>query len=245
MRATADPIVQVVTRSGGREFHGTGYEYIRNEALNATDFFNNRNSVKRPALPVQHVRRNARRADLHSGPLEPGPQQDVLLLQRGAGADLHSRGRSTTYTMPTALERQGDFSQTLDVNGKVIPITDTLTGAPFPGNVIPKARLNPNGLALMNVLPQPNFFNRAISGGNYNYQIQEVQKWPKRSQLLRLDFVPTDKDRFFVRGKTWVARQQGYAVAGGAEPGRLLRPMLLLHRGGSGASAIHTSSART
>jgi hypothetical protein len=70
----------------------------------------------------------------------------------------------------------------------------------------------------MNILPQPNYFNRAISGGNYNFQIQEVQKDPKRSQLLRLDFVPSDKDRFFVRGKTWIAQQEGYAVAGGASP---------------------------
>ncbi len=70
----------------------------------------------------------------------------------------------------------------------------------------------------MNILPQPNFFNRTISGGNYNYQIQEVQKDPKRSQLLRLDFVPSEKDRIFVRGKTWIAQQEGYAVAGGASP---------------------------
>jgi hypothetical protein len=116
------------------------------------------------------------------------------------------------------MERQGDFSETLDTNGKVIPITDNLGGPQFPGNVIPKNRLNSNGQALMNILPQPNFFNRTISGGNYNYQIQEVFKWPKRSQLLRLDFVPSDKDRFFVRGKTWIAKQQGYAVAGGASP---------------------------
>ena len=42
------PIVQVVTRGGGREFHGGAYEYIRNDALNANDFFNNRNRVRRP-----------------------------------------------------------------------------------------------------------------------------------------------------------------------------------------------------
>src|SRR3954451_4666702 len=41
-------VVQVVTKSGGREFHGGGYYYLRNEALNANDFFNNRNGVARP-----------------------------------------------------------------------------------------------------------------------------------------------------------------------------------------------------
>ncbi|HXK04147.1 MAG TPA: carboxypeptidase-like regulatory domain-containing protein [Verrucomicrobiae bacterium] len=42
------PIVRVVTRGGTREFHGSAYEYIRNDWLNANDFFNNRNSVRRP-----------------------------------------------------------------------------------------------------------------------------------------------------------------------------------------------------
>ncbi len=41
-------IMEVVTRSGGRDFHGTGYYFLRNEALNANDFFNNRNNVRRP-----------------------------------------------------------------------------------------------------------------------------------------------------------------------------------------------------
>src|SRR5690349_21631616 len=41
-------VVQVVTKSGGNEFHGSGYWYIRNDALNANDFFSNRNNVRRP-----------------------------------------------------------------------------------------------------------------------------------------------------------------------------------------------------
>jgi hypothetical protein len=70
----------------------------------------------------------------------------------------------------------------------------------------------------MDALPPPNFTNRAITGGKYNYQIQEVQHDLKRSQLLRIDNVPPHKDRIFVRGKTWLAREEGYAVASGATP---------------------------
>jgi hypothetical protein len=211
------PIVQVVTRGGGREFHGSAYEYIRNDALNANDFFNNRNGVRRP-----RYRYNTFGGSVGGPVYIPGHwnqgKTKMFAFYNLEQALISTPGSLNSYTMPTALERQGDFSQTLDLNGKVIPITDTLAGAQFPGNVIPKNRLNPNGQALMNILPQPNYFNRAISGGNYNFQIQEVQKDPKRSQLLRLDFVPSDKDRFFVRGKTWIAQQEGYAVAGGASP---------------------------
>jgi hypothetical protein len=210
-------VVQVVSKSGTRDFHGGGYYYVRNEALNANDFFSNRNNVRRP-----RYRYNTLGASL-GGPIYiPGRwNRDRSKLFGFYNIEqflISLPGSVNHYTMPTALERQGDFSETLDVSGKQIPITDTMTGAAFPGNVIPKSRLNPNGLALMNVLPQPNFFNRAISGGNYNYLIQEVQKDPKRSQLFKIDYVPGSADRFFVRGKTWSAQQQGYAVASGASP---------------------------
>ncbi|HEY1340468.1 MAG TPA: carboxypeptidase regulatory-like domain-containing protein, partial [Bryobacteraceae bacterium] len=211
------PIVQVVTRGGTKEFHGSAYEYIRNDVLNATDFFSNRNGVRRP-----RYRYNTFGGSLGGPVYIPGhwnqSRTKLFAFYNIEQALISTPGSLNSYTMPTALERQGDFSQTLDLNGKVIPITDTQTGAPFAGNKIPTDRLNPNGQALLNILPQPNFLNRAISGGNYNYQIQEIQKDPKRSQLLRLDYVPSDKDRFFVRGKTWIAQQQGYAVAGGASP---------------------------
>jgi hypothetical protein len=211
------PIVQVVTRGGTQEYHGSAYEYIRNDALNASDFFNNRNGARRP-----RYRYNTFGGSLGGPVYIPGhwnqSKTKMFAFYNLEQALISTPGSLNSYTMPTSLERQGDFSQTLDVSGKVIPITDTLNGVQFPDNVIPKSRLNPNGQALMNILPQPNFFNRAISGGNYNFQIQEIQKDPKRSQLLRLDFVPSDKDRIFVRGKTWIAQQEGYAVAGGASP---------------------------
>ena len=84
--------------------------------------------------------------------------------------------------------------------------------------MIPASRVNPNGQALLNILPLPNFNNVALSNGNYNYQIQEILNDPKRSQLFRIDIVPSDRDRFYVRGKTWLAQQQGFAVAAGAKP---------------------------
>jgi hypothetical protein len=210
-------VVEVVTKSGTRDFHGGGYYFVRNEAFNANDFFSNRTNVKRPRYRYNTI------GGTIGGPIYiPGKwNQDKNKLFGFYNIEqflISVPGAVNQYTMPTALERQGDFSQTLDVNGKLIPITDPATGAPFPGNVIPKDRLNANGLALMNVLPQPNFLNRAISGGNYNYLIQEVQKDPKRSQLFKIDYVLSGADRIFVRGKTWSAQQQGYAVAAGATP---------------------------
>src|SRR5206468_3218777 len=124
------PIVQVVTRGGGREFHGSAYEYIRNDALNANDFFNNRNGVRRP-----RYRYNTFGGSLGGPVYIPGHwnqgRTKMFAFYNLEQALISTPGSLNSYTMPTALERQGDFSQTLDVNGKVIPITDTLSGLQF------------------------------------------------------------------------------------------------------------------
>src|SRR5215472_627217 len=123
------PIVQVVTRGGTREFHGSAYEYIRNDWLNANDFFNNRNGVRRPRYRYNTF------GGTFGGPIYiPGhwnqDRSKLFAFYNIEQALISTPGSLNTYTMPTALERQGDFSQTLDVNGKLIPITDTTTGSP-------------------------------------------------------------------------------------------------------------------
>lgn len=235
------PVVEVVTKSGGKEFHGTGYWFVRNEDLNANDFFNNRTGLKRP-----QYRYNSEGASL-GGPIyipKVWNTQKNLLFGFYNIEMLQSAtpGTLSQYTMPTQLERNGNFSQSLDVNGKLIPIRDPATGQPFPGNIVPSNRLNPNGLALLNSLALPNFTNRAISGGNYNYQIQEILHNPKRSQLFKIDYVPTEKDRFYVRGKTWLSEQQGYAVAAGATPVGYFAQCYCFTESGLGAGWTHIFS---
>ncbi len=217
------PIVQVVTKSGGKEFHGTAYDFFRNEAFNANSFFNNRNSTATARLRTPRYRYSTPGGTI-GGPIYiPGHwNNDRSKLFGFYNLDIQNvrtPGALTSYTMPSAQERLGDFSQTLDLNGAVIPIKDPkANGDQFPGNIIPTSRLNPNGLALINILPLPNFNNRAISLGNYNYQIQETILTPKRSQLFKFDYVPTDKDRFYVRGKTYLSENKGYSVSGGSTP---------------------------
>jgi hypothetical protein len=211
-------IVTVVSKSGGTEYHGNAYWYVRNDDFNANDFFNNRNGVKRP-----EYRYNTFGFSL-GGPIYiPGHwNRDKKKLFGFYNLEqLESRipGGLSQYSMPTALERQGDFSQSYGTNGKVIPVNDPFNGkTPFPGNVIPTSRLDPNGLILLKILPLPNFVNPTITGYNYNYQVQEVLNFPKRAQLFRIDYVPRESDRIFVRGKTFLSLDQGYAVSAGATP---------------------------
>lgn len=211
-------VVMVNSKSGGQQYHGNGYWYVRNEDFNANDFFNNRNGLKRP-----EYRYNTLGGSL-GGPIYiPGKFNTSKTKLFGFYnfeqlSDRIPAVAPVNYMMPTALERKGDFSQTVDTNGKQIPVNDPLKNkTPFPNNIVPSSRLDPNGLALLNMLPLPNFIN-PIAGNNYNYQIQEVQVWPKRSQLFKIDYVPRENDRIWVRGKTWLSTQQGYSVAAGARP---------------------------
>jgi hypothetical protein len=211
-------IVQVVSKSGGSEYHGNGYWYVRNNDFNANDFFNNRNGVTRP-----EYRYNTAGFSLGGPIYVPGHwNRDKKRLFGFYNLEqLESRipGALTQYNMPTALERQGNFSQSYSTNGTVIPVNDPLNNkTPFPGNIVPTSRLNPNGQILLDILPLPNYVNPAITGYNYNYQIQEVLNFPKRTQLFKIDYVPTDSDRIFVRGKTFLSKDQGYSVSSGASP---------------------------
>jgi hypothetical protein len=227
-------VVQVVTKGGGRDYHGTGFWYVRNEVLNSNSFFNNLNNVKRPLY-----RYNTAGFTL-GGPIYiPGKfnAKKNILFGFYALEALWVRypGSLQLVTTPTALERAGDYSQTLDVGGKLIPIKDPATGQSFPENRIPASRINSNGVALLNVLPLPNSLNRDISKGNYNYSFLESILQPKRSNLFKLDWVPTDKDKFFARGKTWISEQQGYAIASGASTWGLFGQCYCFTEAGIGA----------
>src|SRR5262249_34689563 len=117
-------------------------------------------------------------------------------------------------TVPTALERAGNFSQTLDTNGKLIVIRDPLTGQPFQNNIIQPNRIDPNGQKLLSVFPLPNRTDRAITGGNYNYNFQDAWNSKKSNTTFRVDSNITDNLRAFVRYSLWREDNVGYGLGG-------------------------------
>jgi hypothetical protein len=201
--------INIVSRSGTREFHGSASWFKRHEQFNANNFFNNQNGLPKPLY----------RHNTWVGTLG-GPLFIPRLLNTGRDKLFfffgHEEWRSfepqgvQRRTMPTALERRGDFSQSVDVSGRVIQINDPLTGAPFPGNVIPANRINPLGQSLLNVFNQPNFLDRSISGGNYNYQFQDIWRLPKRLSQLKVDYNATASDRITGRWRKWRQETLGY-----------------------------------
>ena len=190
----------MIGKSGTRDFHGSFSYFKRHEQFNANDFFNNQKG-----LPIARYRYNMYSYTV-GGPVyipkvwnreknklfffwsqEFWPQQVAVPV--------------TNVLMPTALERNGDFSQSFDTNGKLIVVKDPNTGLPFPGNIVPANRIDPNGQAILNFFPQPNFANPAITKGQYNYVAQPTLDKPQRLQTLKIDYNPTSNDLVYVPGR--------------------------------------------
>ncbi len=210
--------VMITTKSGTNQFHGSGRYFRRHDSLNANSFFNNAN-----LRPRNIYRYNFYGYDV-SGP--------VFLPRFGEGGPAVWNGKKKLFffwgqeyyrqlvpeaarniRVPTVAERAGDFSQTVDGNGNRIFIRDpNLSGicsaadqtACFRDggvvNKIPANRLFSNGQAILNILPLPN-----VSGRNdFNYTSQRSSEYPRREDILRMDFQISERTRLngrFIRNE--------------------------------------------
>ena len=196
--------VQVVTKSGSQAFHGSGYWYGRRSDWNANTWLNNRSNTPKPEASRDD------RGYTVGGPIFiPGKfNSEKRKLFFFWSQEFQSRNDPVAERLsrvPTALERRGDFSQSVDNNGNPFPyIRDYTTGLPCSaantsgcfsdGGVlgrIPANRLYQPGLNAMNIYPTPN----ASRGSGLNYASQTPTKNPRREELIRMDFQATDNWR--------------------------------------------------
>ncbi len=180
-------VVNVTIKNGTSQFHGTAYDYMRNEEFNANEWFNNALSQAKPRYRYQNA-----------GGTLGGP---VLIPKTGFNKSrtklfffysedyLHNINTNALakFTMPTTLERGGDFSQTFTSTGVLIPILDPSTGKQFSGNIIPANRISQQGYALMNLFPTPNATD-PTGLRQYNFTNQGTQSNPRDNRILRVDY---------------------------------------------------------
>ena len=208
--------VQVVTKSGTQAFHGSGYWYGRRSDWNANTWTNKRAEAPAPVgngklIELPESSRNDYGYTL-GGPIYiPGVfNQEKKKLFFFWSQEFQKRKDPVSnrdHRVPTALERRGDFSQSLDSSGNPYPyIRDYTTGLPcsasdttwlLPGRRRhrpdpPEPPLCEPGITALNIFPLPNF----SAGSGVNYTSQEPSDRPRREDLIRLDFQPSDKWRF-------------------------------------------------
>src|SRR5260370_36200024 len=186
---TSSGAVVMTTRSGSNQFHGSAYEFFRNDALDARNFF------------------AAQKAPL---------RWNIFGFTAG-GPIIHNRtffftnvewqkqrvGATQTLTVPADLQRAGDFSHTFTTTGALIGIYDPNSTQgqiriQFPGNAIPKSQIDPVGATLAALYPEPNRAPGNLAAANNfvgnNSTALNLTTWPTKA-----DHQIGAKDRASVR----------------------------------------------
>ncbi len=147
--------VNVVTRGGTNQWHGTAYEYFRNRALDSANYFDGatRNKYARNQF-----------GGVFGGPV----RKDRTFFFLNADSLIERRGLTRLATVPTVAERAGDLS------ARATPVLDPFTRQPFPGNRIPANRISRVGQNVLNLFPLP---NREGAAGNYLAQPVERERF--------------------------------------------------------------------
>jgi hypothetical protein len=213
--------VSAVTKSGTNKFRGSAYGVMRD-----SDWYSNSKTAKLngDAKPIVNEK------DLGysiGGPIgKPGGSNKLFFFYAHEYMPRTMGGDTVRYRFPTALERAGDFSQTLDNNGNLYPyIKDPLISGTCSatnqtacfqyqgvlGRIDP-ARLYQTGVNILKMYPMPN-----VSGGTYNYEVQRPEYSLRANQpAVRLDYVPMPKMRLTFKYAGWA---QGADTVIGTIPG--------------------------
>ena len=200
---TSGAQIRIITKPGGSDFHGAGYEYFRNNDLNANTWTRN-HTAGQNFVPAFHYNQFGYNA---GGPFYiPGKfnkDKSRFFWYWGQEWVRYRFTDSATWTVPTELMRQGNFSELLtlgpqNILGKVVVIKDPNTGIPFANNTIPAAQLSPNGLGILKAYPVPN-----LALGNYigvsNFYTTALHPQNQRKDTLAADMNLTDNQRLQFR----------------------------------------------
>jgi hypothetical protein len=168
----AGGVINLSTKSGTNSWHGSGYEYLRNKVFNSNEYF-----LKGSQIAAGQKNSPPPFTQNQFGATVGGPILKDKLFIFGSYEGFRLRqGTVFTTTVPTALERTGNFSEIAGTTTIYDPLTVNLTtGArqPFSGNLIPSTRINPTSTFLLGLIPLPtnsgtlnNFTKAASTGGN-------------------------------------------------------------------------------
>lgn len=194
---TGGGVINVSMRNGTNGFHGAAYEFFRNSALDANDWFNDHTGQ-----PKGQYTRNDFGFNL-GGPIR---KNHTFFFANYEGIR-QRQAFAGVFTVPTLLQRQGDFSQTFAQNGQLQTIynpysTHTVPSGyardPFQGNQITPSLLNPISLALLKYWPQPNLPGDPITHAN-NFISHASGGFDTNQINIRVDQQFGSSDHLFAR----------------------------------------------
>ncbi|MEN3327060.1 MAG: hypothetical protein V7638_1867 [Acidobacteriota bacterium] len=190
-------VVNLITKGGSNDFHGSAFEFFRNDALNANNFFLNRAGQPKPQLDYNNYGGN------FSGPIV----KNRVFFFWSEEWRRERRGAVLSAKVPTAAEKTGNFNGPLTdalphIPGTCHQVPDPTPAEPnrtktvcdpFPNNTIPTNLLSPAGLAFVKLFPNP---TGPAAGDWATSQLQPIDT---RQDLIRGDITINDKTNLMVR----------------------------------------------
>lgn len=199
--------IRIVSKSGTTDFHGSLYEYFRNTHLNANTWGRNLSSTTNSASPEHYN---------NYGFALGGPvaiphvwtkfRNNIFFFVNEDWIKRHITD-TDQRAVPTALMRQGNFSELLSsnpwykgttqiYNPYTCPKLGASTCTPLPGNIIPANLQSPNGMAIINAYPGP---TPGYSSGTDNWIAQAPHPYDQRKGVLNFDFIPNEHHHIAIR----------------------------------------------
>ncbi len=192
--------IRIITRSGGKDFHGAAYEYVRNTVFDANTWQRNLNASTNFVPPFHYNQFGYNVGGPFYIPGKFNADRSKFFWYWGQEWVRNRYTDTADWTVPSDLMRQGDFSELLNPSnifyGKAVQIKDPTTGAPYANNMIPANQLSPSGLGILKAFPAPNL---ATPIGNYNFYAAANHPQNQRKDTLAADMNITDNQRLQFR----------------------------------------------
>lgn len=192
--------IAITTKSGTNQWHGNGRFFHRHEGLNANEYLNKQNEILNGQPNEPAIYRYNYAGYSIGGPIVKNKL--FVFWNQEYYNQYIPLGNTIQMYVPTALERQGDFSQSIDGLGRPIIIT----GPGIVNNKIDRAALTPtqqtyfdNVQKILNLYPLPNVPGFGVNNQNYNFSMLPSASDPRREDILRVDYQLNNANRLYVR----------------------------------------------
>ena len=188
----AGSIMNATIKSGTNKFHGVVFEFLRNDDLDANNFFTNAAGKSRSPF-----HQNQFGATL-GGPIV---HNHTFFFMDYQGTRVAQTTGSSISDVPPAALRTGNFSSLstiiYDPATRQLGPAGTVIATPFPGNTIPASQINATSAAILGLVPLPNFGSPGAVARNYFYQAPQSSTTDQGD--VRIDQVIGTRDSFFAR----------------------------------------------